>query len=856
MLDGELAVAFCDEAPDALIVVGEDGRIGFVNRRAEEFFGYSRAELIGEPVERLIPERARVIHVAHRAAFGAAPRARSMGEGRTFHALRKDGGCVSVEIGLSSLTTPRGHFVIAAVRDVSDRESMAATRREAEERFRLAFDEAPIGMALVGLDGRFFRVNNRLCEIVGYTREELTALTFQAITHPDDVDLDVALAERLARGEIPRYQLGKRYIRKDGGLVDIMLSGSVVRDRDGAPQYFVAHVEDIGEQKRAEAALRRSEADFRARFDLASDGVFIADLRGRYTDVNSAACSMLGYTREELIGKAIVDLIPPRDVPRLAASREALLRPGTIEVSEWLLRHEDGYYVPAEVSAKILPDGRWQGLVRDITERERGEEALRRSEESLRRAQRVAHVGSWDWDLVTDEIRRSDELYALFDVEPGPEHRRPLAMMEHVHPDDRDAVRAALDGAIHGHRPYSIEHRLRLDDGRERYVVQQAEPIVENGRAVRFVGTMLDITERKAAEEAVRAALDRLRTVLALAPVGIIILRGRNAEELLANERARVLFGQSPEQAGGVEAFGAQVLTADAKPIPFDELPAVRALWRGERTRGLEMLVQNPQRGLVPILVNAAPIEHTPLEPTEAVVAFEDISALKELERLRAEWSSLIAHDLRQPIQSIALNARIVAEATTAPALHERVHQITRAVERLDRMIEDLLDFSRLEAQKLRLQNVSTALRSLVDESVDRARLAAPDREVTLEVRGEIQPIEADPVRIAQVMDNLLSNAIKYGTPGTPIAVEVRASAERVTVAVTNEGSDIAPDDLAGLFQRFARTEAAKESAIKGLGLGLYITRALVEAHGGTIEAESGGGRTTFRFSLPVRRST
>ncbi len=137
------------------------------------------------------------------------------------------------------------------------------------------------------------RVNNRLCEIVGYPREELTALTFQSITHPDDLDVDVALAGRLARGEIPRYQLAKRYIHEDGHVVDVMLSRAVVRAPDGAPVHYIVHVEDIGDRKRAEDALRRSEARLRDLFEQASDGIFIADLNGRYTDVNPAACRVI-----------------------------------------------------------------------------------------------------------------------------------------------------------------------------------------------------------------------------------------------------------------------------------------------------------------------------------------------------------------------------------------------------------------------------------------------------------------------------------------------------------------------------------------------------------------------------------
>jgi PAS domain S-box-containing protein len=132
--------------------------------------------------------------------------------------------------------------------------------RESEERFRLTIDEAPIGMALVARDGRFLRVNRVLCEIVGYSADELTNRTFQSITHPDDVEPDVALADRLAAGGIPRYQFGKRYIRKDGSIVDATLSVSVLRGPRGEFLNYISQIEDITERKRADEALRRAVA--------------------------------------------------------------------------------------------------------------------------------------------------------------------------------------------------------------------------------------------------------------------------------------------------------------------------------------------------------------------------------------------------------------------------------------------------------------------------------------------------------------------------------------------------------------------------------------------------------------------
>jgi PAS domain S-box-containing protein len=149
---------------------------------------------------------------------------------------------------------------------------------ESEERFRLTIDEAPIGMALVDLDGRFARVNAALCEIVGYTAHELERLRFQDITYPEDLDSDVAVVGRLIRGEIPRYQREKRYIRKDGSVVTILLNTSILRGLDGAPRYFISQIEDITERKRAGETERESERRLHLALESAQMGTWDLDL--------------------------------------------------------------------------------------------------------------------------------------------------------------------------------------------------------------------------------------------------------------------------------------------------------------------------------------------------------------------------------------------------------------------------------------------------------------------------------------------------------------------------------------------------------------------------------------------------
>jgi signal transduction histidine kinase len=275
-------------------------------------------------------------------------------------------------------------------------------------------------------------------------------------------------------------------------------------------------------------------------------------------------------------------------------------------------------------------------------------------------------------------------------------------------------------------------------------------------------------------------------------------------------------------------------------------MPSQRAM-RGELVPPMELLLCRPDGRQIPSLINAAALVDAQGEVQGAVVVFEDITPQKELERLRTEWSSIVAHDLRQPLNAIAIHAQLIAMG--APALQAPLQRISQAVMRLNRMVQDLLDLSQLEARRMVLTHQNVDLGVLVGKSVEVIAPQAEDRRFDVRVSGDTPVVMVDADRIAQVLENLLSNAIKYGAAGTPIVVEIHATEAEVSVAVTNEGPGIEAAELPHLFNRFYRVEGG--APVKGVGLGLYIARELIEAHGGRMTAESCTGTTTFRFTLP-----
>jgi PAS domain S-box-containing protein len=297
-------------------------------------------------------------------------------------------GTVTRDISETQRNTNERERLLAAEQAARRQLEAAIARvRESEELFRLTVDEAPIGMALVALDGTFTRVNRVLCEITGYNAEELTKLKFQDITHPDDFSTDVRLSHQLARGEIPRYQLEKRYIRRDGSIVDIMLSRSILRGPDNAPLCYITQVEDISERKRAERAVQRSEAKFSGIVSIAADAIISVDTNHRITVFNEGAEQIFGYSKQEMVGASFERLIPERYRAGHRASVD-LFAAGAASARTMAERREvyglrkSGEEFPAEASiSKVTVGGDTflSVVLRDITYRKSVEEALLRA---------------------------------------------------------------------------------------------------------------------------------------------------------------------------------------------------------------------------------------------------------------------------------------------------------------------------------------------------------------------------------------------------------------------------------------------------------------------------------------------
>jgi PAS domain S-box-containing protein len=905
--------AIIDSADDAIITKTLQGIITSWNKGAERIFGYTASEIIGKPVNILIPAD----HQDEEPVILAKLRAGERIEHYETLRVRKDGTFVNISLTVSPIKNPEGKVIGASkiARDITESRRAETMLREQAEVIQQAYD------AIFLRDSKnAITLWNRGAErTYGYTQAEaLGRSPHELLKTVPPIPLE-EIYESLQRDNYWEGEL--RHTRKDGEQIIVESRWATVRYEQGEVMSILEITRDVTERKRSEERLLQAAAIV----ENSDDAIISKDLNGVILSWNPGAERLYGYNAAEAIGQSVTLLIPsdrPDEEPHIL---EQIRRGQRMDHYETVRRRKDGKLIDVSLTVSPVKDaeGRIVGaskIARDITMRKRAEETRRllsaiveSSDDAIMSANMELKIASWnagaekmfgytavealgqDATLVTppEHVAETNERFEKFKQEPTPQHF--------------ETVRRAKDG--------------RLVD-----VAITLSPITDEGGHLMAISAMArDITARKRAEEQLREQAEIIETVNRVGQtlageldMHKLVQAVTDAATEISNAHFGSFFYNVLDEAGAsymlytlsgvpAEAFAhfpmpratdlfgptfrgeGTVLIADVKKdprygknspyygMPEGHLPvtsyfAVPVISRsGEVIGGLffghpepgvfneraARIVEGLAAQAAVAMDNARLFEAATRARAEAETAATENARLyreaQDSSRLKDEFLATVSHELRTPLTAILGWAHMLRtgqfEGNSSLKALETIERNARAQAQL---IDDLLDVSRIITGKLRIDVRQVDPNSFVEAAIEAVRPAAEAKGVRMQkiMDTGVVSVSADPVRLQQVIWNLLSNALKFTPRGGRVQVRLERVNSHVEIAVSDTGAGIVPEFLPHVFDRFRQADQRTTRQHGGMGLGLAIVRHLVELHGGTVMAESPGEGQGSTFTV------
>jgi PAS domain S-box-containing protein len=746
--------------------------------------------------------------------------------------------------------------------------------RAAEERWRRLFETSAAGMALTRLDGVFTAANPALQRMLDRTEEEIVGRNVLELNHEDERAATADALSKFRSGSLTERHVEKKYLKKDGSLVWVNITTTVVPTTETAAAFLQTVYIDVTGRVQAEAALRASEERWRAMVETAAVGIItFGSEHTRYVTANKSFQLMTGYTEDELRNLTPLDITHEDDRAPLQKHVAGIVAgPQRGYRIEKRYRRKDGEIVWADINTFVVratdSTPAFVGVVAiDITERKEAEAALREAEERFRTLVQFSFDVYWESDAQHRFIRQEFAEGVTDAPAPGSEIGKTRWEVPYVEPD-AEAWRKHRE-TLDAHLPFrDFEHARPTPDGGKRYVSVSGLPVFdETGRFIGYRGVGRHITDRKRAEAALRASEERWRAMFEIAPVGIATIDFERRRYLTANESFQRMTGYTEEELRNLTTL--ELTHEDDRAAMQERIDSgdIGVLQRKRyRRKDGEVVWADvtsfviPATDSTPAFRGTVIVDITDRKRAEAALqqAQADLARLNRV-MLLGEMTASIAHEVNQPIAATVTNAHAGLRWLDAqpPDLEEARQALGRIVRDGNRAGE-VIDRIRALVKKVPPRRDRSDINEAIREVIALTQTEVQQNRVRLQTRlaDDLPLVPADRVQLQQVIMNLIINAIEAMAAASDGRRELTIvsgidDTSGVSVDVRDTGPGLEPEKLDRLFQSFYTTKP------DGIGMGLAISRSIAEAHGGRLSAAPNQPHgAVFRFTLPAEEKS
>jgi PAS domain S-box-containing protein len=884
--------AAIDNFPSVYVIYDAERRIRYINaagmrlsdRPLEDFIGQRDEDVWPEEITRhYLPQQIHAFETGQTETFELTltlPNGANFTHVVTYVPLRDDEGRVYQMLGITT--------------DISERKQAEEARQRSEALYRTLIANLPGGAVfLVDHDLRYLLAEGEGVRLAGFTPADFEGKTIWEALDEHTARLYESHYRAVLAGEVVAWEHtshGRWYvshivpIRHDAGAVTAALAMSY----------------DITERKQAEAALRESEERFRTMADGLPLIIWVHDAEGNQQFVNRTFYQFFGVSAEDMREDCWQLLLHPEDEDAYTSEFVNCVRDRRPFRAEARVRHADGAWrwIESWGRPRFSPADEFLGFVgtsADITERKQAEASLRESE--LFHRQTLESIPGMVFTTRPDgycdyQSRQWEEYTGIPVSEQLGDGWNTL-----LHPEDQSRAFAAWQAAVKEQAPYDLEYRVRRCDGDYEWFKVIGRPIRDAaGNIVRWFGMAANIHDLKRTQGALYEHAQRLGLLHEMTaqllqtddPQGLVDMLARRVMQLLDCQvffnyllhpetgqlHLNACAGITPEEITGLTCLN--LGTADCGCVAPERCRIITEEVQQTSDPCTKLIAGFGIRAYAchPLLSTGGKVIGTLAFGTRTrdrfteddltlmrtvtdhiAIAMERMQGAKERESLLEQMNTflhMVSHDLRAPLTIMQGHAGLLLDQVDQgdDMLRASAEAIGRGVKRMNIMIEDLVDVARLEGGQLELAVAPITLSTFLPAFLDRnAGVLSPER-IVLEVPDTLAPVLADETRLERILTNLLTNAHKYSDPGTLVRVSVRQTPREATISIIDRGKGIHPTDLPHLFDRFYRARGERQA--EGIGLGLYITRLLVEAHNGRIDVESEMGKgSTFSFTVP-----